>query len=153
VGDWFQVIVDVEVSGDAVEALADDVRSWLIEDSIVVAKRSDCVLSSEYGHAPGLRVGSAVESSGDHFVGLRTNGLEIVTGRTVFDAGQGADGLMCPHCRHLDRFVDADTGAPTPQWARFGSAIDGWWRGADGRFIADLGERLGHRVVYVCGKL
>jgi hypothetical protein len=100
-GDWFQTIVDVQVTPQASEALAADVLGWLISSGVVSAERTDCVLDSDLGYPPGPRSDEAVDASGwsGRWQDGWTNGLDITTGSTVFHSGQGGpEAVTCPHC-------------------------------------------------------
>ncbi|GAA2081629.1 hypothetical protein GCM10009780_19210 [Actinomadura alba] len=90
-GDWFQTIVDVQAASGEAEALAADVRDWLISSGVVSAERTDCVLGSDLGYPPGPRVDEVVDNSGCSlpWQNVSANGLDIITGRTIFHAWQG----------------------------------------------------------------
>lgn len=134
-GDWFQTIVDVEAGAENADRCAARVRDWLTSAGIVLAERTDCVLGAEAGHPPGPAVGQALEdpSSDDGWQGLWTNGLDIIVGRTVFDAGQGdVEAVTCPHCTREIRLVDAHWATIEEAWAPFREVLTAWPEGDDG---------------------
>ncbi|MFI9533028.1 hypothetical protein ACIG56_07275 [Nocardia fusca] len=134
VGDWFQTIVDKDVSAQNAQALAANILDWLISSGVVVAERDDCVLGAESGHRPGPAVGAVVDSAaGDSsFRDLWTNGLAIVTERSVFDAGQGDPiAVSCPRCGTATRLVDDCYELIPEVWELFGSGIHAWAEGQD----------------------
>jgi hypothetical protein len=183
VGDWFQVIADVDATEEEAPRLAADVLSWLVATGIVSAERTDCVLGAPLGNPPGLRYETAVNEPDERLRTLWTNGVEVFAGATVVDAGQGADDdLVCPHCAAESSYED-------PQWQTFQSGIESWHAGGRGDvtcvqcgrtaavgdwskwafgrvgirfwnwpplrddFVAETARRLGHRVRLVDGKL
>src|SRR5262245_22820406 len=98
-GDSFQTIVDRDASLVQAESLAKSIREWLVDEQVVVAELTDCVLGSPGGHAPGPRFDDVlVKPDTSSTRQLCTNGLEIVVGRTVFHAGGIGFGLVCQHC-------------------------------------------------------
>ena len=89
------------------------VVQWLAAKEIIVEQLTDCVLGSSLGFPPGQRYQDALEKSGNYgyFEKLLINGVQIITGRTVFDAGgNGLSAAMCPGC-HVN-IIDSD-------WADF----------------------------------
>ena len=85
-GDWFQSIVDPETTEADAPAAADRVLRWLIDEQIVVGDRTDCTLG-DGGYAPGRAYVKATGSSDPYLLATRTNGLEVVSTRTVFYSG------------------------------------------------------------------
>jgi hypothetical protein len=133
-GDWFQTIGDVEAAPDEVEELAAAVIGWLIEVGVVAAERTDCVLGSDLGYPPGPNYADAVTEPDSSLSRLWTNGLEVLTGRTVFDSGQGdIESAECPYCNTGNRFVDDRWEFDSAAWGPFAAAIDDWYASGDGR--------------------
>lgn len=86
------------MANDAEAALlAERVLRWLIDEQIVVAERTDCIMG-DGGHAPGLRYIKTTESSDLHFLKLRTNGVEIVSTHTIFHNGGLGFEIVCSSC-------------------------------------------------------
>ena len=118
--DSAQIIVDIEVDAERAPALAGMVRAWLVSEEIVEREQSDSVLSSTGGHRPGRCCRTAIKTEDNQFLRLQTNGVEIVVGRRVFDAGGNGIELSCGSCRH-----DFEPGEP---WM---DAVSAWWVGDD----------------------
>ncbi|MFI5541918.1 hypothetical protein ACIA5H_36690 [Nocardia sp. NPDC051900] len=133
-GDWFQTVVDKDVSPQNAKAVAADILDWLISAGVVLAERDDCVLSAESGHRPGPAAETVVDSTGwsSSFHDLAINGLEVVTERSVFDGGQGMPtAVICPRCDATTALVD-DSYQPIHEvWKMF---VD------EGVFVWDAGE-------------
>ncbi|GLX02971.1 hypothetical protein [Microtetraspora sp. NBRC 16547] len=133
-GDWFQTIVDVQASPQEAETLAADVRDWLISSGIVSAERTDCTLGSDLGYPPGPRADEMVDASGWSvpWQDVRINGLDIITCRTAFDAGQGDPiAVTCPHCSVEIELVDEDFELIEEAWEPFSGVVHGWDEGRD----------------------
>ncbi|WP_371778443.1 hypothetical protein [Streptosporangium subroseum] len=129
-GDHFQVIVDVQASQQEADALAADVRGWLISSGVVSAERTDCVPSTDLGYPPGPRADAVVDLSG--WSVPWQDGLDITTGRTVFDAGQGEPmAVTCPYCSVTIDLVDEDFDLSYEAWEPFREVVHGWGEGRD----------------------
>jgi hypothetical protein len=184
-GDYYQTIVDTEATADEAAALAGRVRDWLIAEGVVRAELTDCVLGGDgSGHTPGAGWRRAVvRPNDDRFLKLRTRGLKIVVGRTVFYTNYGPATATCPRCRaseSLDRgssLIEAigdwyETGealAPCaagderirlvdwqidPSWGFGYLGFEFWnWPPLSEAFVARVDGLLGHRTLLVCGKL
>lgn len=178
-GDWFQILADI----DATEAQAPDLAAktvdWLVSAQIIVADRTACILGTDLGHAPGPRFADAVTNPA--FPCVATRGVEIRTGRSVFHGGQsGIDRISCPNCRAVTptaEMIDSvggwfDTGLTEhpcsacgavaelndwrwePRWAFGYFGLRFWnWPELSRRFVDELAARLGHRIVVVADKL
>src|SRR5689334_24880233 len=98
-GDSFHIIVDRDATLDEAEYLANKVHTVLVEHGIADPIASDCVLSAESGYPPGANYGTVVYKPDYDIHGHRPNGLEIVTGKTVFHAGRnGPTSPVCSTC-------------------------------------------------------
>ncbi|MEO0896842.1 MAG: hypothetical protein AAFY71_10615 [Bacteroidota bacterium] len=99
-GDWHQDIVFKDVKEDELEEMAQKIFQYLVGRRIIQDKKLDNVLSDSMGHPPGENWREVVAFPEEkHFLELRTNGLEIRKGRTVFWAdGSGFEKIACPHC-------------------------------------------------------
>lgn len=132
-GDWFQTIGDIEATPDEAEKLAEVVLGWLIEAGIVAAEPTDCVLGSDLGYPPGPNYADAVTEPDRSLTRRWTNGLEVLTGRTIFDFGEGEiEDAKCPHCGVSTRFVDDRWKFDDEAWRPFSLVIDAWHKGGDG---------------------
>ena len=95
IGDCFQVVVDRDAAESEAPDLATAIHRWLIDEGIVLADPSDCVLDSDAGYQPGPHYEKATGMADEHLQTLRTNGLALITNRTVFHSGQGDLELIC----------------------------------------------------------
>lgn len=78
---------------------AREILDWLVSKDIVKPTLSDCILSSNYGHAISDGAQLVTEFPDDLPFDLITNGLEIITERQVFHTGEnGMDECICPNC-------------------------------------------------------
>jgi hypothetical protein len=182
-GDYFQRIVDRDVSPDEAQPLAGRIRDWLVGQEIIVGNLTDCVLGGGgKGYPPGANFERVVDGEENHTRTLRTNGLAIVIGRTLFGPGQGGFELICRQCglrtnggqtwgdavsewykgRGTGRFAcpRCAHAEPVTEWTYdppmgFGNlGFEFWnWPPLKNSFIAELSLRLGHRTVFVSGKL
>jgi hypothetical protein len=69
---------------------------------IIAAELSDCILSDQLGHAPGINYRDALEDQDTYsqVLGIGANGLEIISTRNVFhNAGNGLEEVICPSCQ------------------------------------------------------
>lgn len=133
-GDWFQVIADVGAAPEEAERLAADVRAWLVSSGIVAPGRTGCVYGAGSGHRPGPCAGEVVQDPGwaPSWRDLEVNGLAVVTGRTVFDTGQGDPAAVrCPHCGVWTQLVDEDFELLDGPWELFGPVVHGWGEGRE----------------------
>lgn len=79
---------------------AKEILDWLISKDIVKPTLSDCVLGLEKGYA--VSEGARLVTNHPEYLPfeLITNGLDIITKRCVFDAGEnGLDKIICPDCQ------------------------------------------------------
>jgi len=120
-GDSFEVIVDLDATAADASGLASRALDWLVREGIVRAERTDCVFGEPLGYPPGQQWAKAVTGPGRMPPdGLRmpTDGLSIVTARTVFNGGQGdAQYATCPRCASRTWFY-------TEGWERIEGAAE-----------------------------
>lgn len=182
-GDWFQSIVDPEATEAETPSLADRVLCWLIDEQIVASELTDCVLDESGGYAPGPAYVKATGAPDVHVLKLRTNGLEVVSTRTVFHNGGNGFELECTACKYryepgpggwadavgewYDRAGPGMLACPKCQVARpvtewqhdpplgYGNlGFTFWnWPKLTNDFVLSVGKLLGHRVLHVVGKL
>jgi hypothetical protein len=185
-GDSFQTIVDRDIPAAEAEPVASAVLQWLVERGYVERGQRDCILGKGgMGHPPGPNYRAIVELSKrhrDNTLKLRTNGLSIIRGRTVFDAGQGGLELVCRQCgsriegnnswsKAIREWHEGKGGflfscpecghvEPVSEWRYdppwgFGDlGFQFWnWPPLKESFVNEMSARLGHRTVLVQGKL
>jgi hypothetical protein len=180
-GNGFQILADIDAAPSEATHLAAKTVEWLVLAEIIVPDRTDCVLSADFGYAPGARHADAVANPHLYSPSFGADGVDVRTGRTVFHGGQsGIDRISCPHCATAaswDAVSDTidvwfDTGLGDHQCATCGGAagLNDWrweppwafgyfglqfwnWPELSPSFIAELSGRLGHRVVVVADTL
>jgi hypothetical protein len=195
VGDYFQVIADVDATEAEAPVLAESIVRWLAGKGVILNTATDCVLGAVYGYPPGPRFGAITAHPSTSFLSLRTNGVEVSAGRQVFLNGQGELGaVVCPRCEQTIQLSDPATGQSTGESERFTDALRAWdeggpalvscprcarivgfndwrwvrerpfavgffgvtfwnWPELSARFIEQVADHLGHRVVVTGGKL
>lgn len=127
VGDTFQIIADVEAAEAEAEALAASVVGWLSDAKIIAGRQPGCVLGADAGYPPGPGYGAAVTDVDELLGGLKVNGLEVTTIRSVFFPGQGEVGpVTCPQCGRNVELQDQADGAMTAHWKLFSDAFTKW---------------------------
>ncbi|WP_411079851.1 hypothetical protein [Streptomyces sp. cmx-18-6] len=137
-GDYFQTIVDRDVTEDAAGPLAARVVAWLVAEGVIGADRTEPGFGAGPGYPPGPRIRAVVDSRGwsEPWQG---GALDVVTGRTVFDAGQGADpsSVDCPRCERSTEFHDEDWEEIPGAWEPFSVAIADWGAGGGGQGLVE----------------
>ncbi|MCL2582368.1 MAG: zinc-ribbon domain-containing protein [Streptosporangiales bacterium] len=182
-GNWFQTLVDIEATADEAAVLGKSLIDWLLHTGVIAGEPSnDCVLGGD-GYRPGERYATALaDPSEDWFLGPGVNGVRATTESNVFHAGQLGVHVECPRCQNEVDFEDAivpgiddwlfDGGTGIrpcpgcgtrftlngwnwqPPWAFGYLGLEFWnWPLLSKQFIASVGERLGHRLVVVEGKV
>ncbi|HEX7161662.1 MAG TPA: hypothetical protein VF223_10575 [Trebonia sp.] len=126
-GDTFQIIADVEAAEAEAAALAASIVGWLRDAQIIAGQQPGCVLGADAGYPPGPGYDAAVTDVDELLGGLKVNGLEVTTARSVFFPGQGEVGpVTCPQCgRNVELQSQAD-GTMTAHWKLFSDAITRW---------------------------
>ncbi|WP_301176109.1 hypothetical protein [Actinomadura geliboluensis] len=129
-GDYFQTLADIHAAPEDADRLAADIRDWLIASGVISPDRTDCVLGAPTGHPPGPRVNDVVDGTDDSWRDLWSNGLDIKTGQTVFDAGQGEPwAVTCPHCTTEYTLVSETFELVLEAWEPFRDVVHGWDEG------------------------
>jgi hypothetical protein len=178
-GDYFDIIVDEEATEDEAPVLAASVVEWLISEGIIGSEMTDNVLGSDLGYPPGP---NNEKAGGDKVPHLWTNGMHVITGRTVFHPMQGEVSLICSECGERLQWSDEWSDAVgewydrkgqgllacvrcghtkpitewrhDPPWAFGNLGFQFWnWPPLTESFIELVSQRLGHKVVHVYGKL
>lgn len=131
-GDYFQTVVDRDVTEADAASLAARVVAWLVAEGVIGPDRTEPGFGSGPGHPPGPRMAAVVDSRGwsEPWQG---GAVDVVTGRTVFDAGQGADpsSAECPRCERSTEFHDEDWDEIPGAWDPFAAAIHAWEAGGE----------------------
>lgn len=137
-GDYFERIVDVEVSGEQAGPIADRMVDWMVAEGLITRERSsDGVYSMQVddGYEPGPNWKRAVADSSDP--SWIPGPVAVIVGRDHHVGGQGmseADSATCPRCDTTTVIIDypneleADPGA----WQPFSDGIDTWKETGEG---------------------
>lgn len=179
-GDYFQTLVAPEITTARAQAEGQRMLDWLIGQGIISPHEKDCVLSAPLGHPPGPNYVRATGKSDPHLPSLWTNGLAVISKRTVFHSGwselicsacnarfeppdrwgdavkewfgrSGAGLLACPACGAARPVIDWQH---DPPWAFGDLGFEFWnWPPFTQEFMSEFERQLGSRVVYVYGKL
>ncbi len=98
VSDHYTSIVSENTNPTDCKKLAVKVISFLEEKKIVQKELSNCVLGLN-GHKPAENFASILERQNEGLQDLKTNGVEIITERKVFENGaNGLEQVNCPKC-------------------------------------------------------
>lgn len=108
------------------ETKAEEILEWLISKDIVKPELSDCILSFEKGYAVSDGAKQIVNFPDDLPFDLLSNGLEIITGKEVFHAGEsGMEECICSNCNE---------NIAHEEW----TFIDEWFIGAGDKSVCPL---------------
>ena len=181
-GENYQAIVDRETSEDEAPVLGTLIRDWLVSEGVIERLTRDCVLSTDSGYPPGPNHANVTEEVNPYLMNLRTNGLAIITERRPYYSLTGDElHLICDTCERRfvspDEHGDAieewfsrkgigllpcpscGTAKPISEWRHeppwaFGNlGFEFWnWYPLKSSFIAEVSQRLGHKVLLVGGK-
>lgn len=95
-GDSFQTLVDPVATLDDAAALAERVIADLVEAGFISPETSNCTLGED-GYPPAVAMARHLKNGDDRVLTLRTNGLEVTTGRSVH-LSAFVDSIRCPLC-------------------------------------------------------
>ena len=182
-GDWFQSIVAKESQVEHPEFLASKIHKWLVQEMVIEARSTSCVLSETgLGYPPGQNYEKIVDKSqyAHNPQEELVNGLEIITSRNVFFSGQGEIEIRCPKCRmrcsdnwgeainnwfenigkglivchHCGNSQTIIEWDFVPPWGFSNLGFTFWnWPKLDNSFINDLSQKLGLPIIFIAGKL
>ncbi|MET8980669.1 hypothetical protein ABZX85_34190 [Streptomyces sp. NPDC004539] len=109
-GDWYQVIVDLEAGETEAARLGERAVAWLLEEGVVVADGD--------AYLPGPHWRRAVDDGWDR---EPYDELAVRVGRNVFISGADMPSTaVCPRCARTTALDDA-------LWDRFGDALTAWY--------------------------
>ena len=122
-GDSFQTLIDTRATLDDASVLAQRVVAELVGAGYISSERSNCTGTlGEEGYPPAPGMLRHLKKPDDMAMTLRTNGLEVTTGRSVH-LSAFVDRITCPLCG-----VTASDLARLP-WSE---AIGEWYEGGSG---------------------
>ena len=115
--DTYITIVPINVTSAQVKDLARRTIDWLTEREIISRKPSDCVLGQDTGYPPGPKYKDVIDGDDFDLLGLKTNGVEVITVRQVFhNAENGLEQINCAKCGANN--IDSDWGELLKAWDR-----------------------------------
>ncbi|MFD6272032.1 hypothetical protein [Nocardia asteroides] len=131
VGDYFERIVDVEVTADEAAALAERVVDRLVARGVLVRETSRAGVYSlqvDEGYVAGADWGRVAQDWGADW---QPGPVAVIVGRHPHHPGQGAippSAADCPHCDVTTVIIDyPQQWEPDPAvWQPFSDAIDDW---------------------------
>src|ERR1017187_7158903 len=96
-GDHYSYIVPQKVAKTEAPAIANKFANYLINRNIILADKTDCVLSEKLGYPPSENYGEVFEYPDENIFHLRTNGFGITIGRGPYFSNE-LDEINCPNC-------------------------------------------------------
>ena len=180
--DKYISLVSEKLSSANSKKTAEKIVQFLTEQKIIEKKLTDCVLGSPNGHAPDKNYRNALKSPELELTKLKTNGVQFITEKQVFDnGGNGLEEIKCPNCGEnniendwgdsLDNWysgTDSDKikcqkcGTENsvtefefkPTWAFGNFGITFWnWTNLDPKFVAELEKIIGTELKSVYGRI
>jgi hypothetical protein len=113
--DSYITIVPTSVTRGQVEGLSQLTINWLTEKQFISPNKTNCVLGQEAGYSPGPKYRDIVDGDDFRLLSLKTNGLQVVSKRQVFDNGEnGLEEINCPKCGANN--IDSDWGDVIGAW-------------------------------------
>ncbi|WP_019926849.1 hypothetical protein [Nocardia sp. BMG111209] len=132
-GDYFERIVDLEVTAAEANTLAEHMIDWMVSRRWLLRETSGDSMYSlqvDEGHVPGPDWPQITREWGADWI---PGPVAVIVGRHEHYAGQGAvepSGADCPHCRATTVIIDYPERweADPAVWQPFSDAIDAWKR-------------------------
>ncbi|MEU9545428.1 hypothetical protein [Streptomyces mirabilis] len=137
-GDFFERIVDVEVTGEEAGPLAERMVTWMVTEGLITREvSSDGVysLTVDEGYVPGPNWARAVADSSDP--DWLPGPVAVVVGRDYHVGGQGADDAeyaVCPRCENKAVIINypEEFEADEDVWQPFKDGIAAWKETGEG---------------------
>jgi hypothetical protein len=137
-GDYYERIVDVEVTAEEAGPLAERMVDWMVAEGLITREMSDDGVYSHpvyEGYVPGPRWAQAVDESPDP--DWRPRPVAVIVGRDYYVGGQGADEpswVFCPRCRHKTVIIDypEEFERNDELWQPFQDGIAAWKETGEG---------------------
>jgi len=134
-GDYFERIVDVEVTGQEAGPLADRMVEWMVAEGLITRDMSsDGVYSqnADAGYLPGPVWAKAVADPG-----WQPGPVAVMVGRDYYVGGQGEDEAeyaICPRCQTKTVIIDYPESfeADDEVWQPFEEGIAAWKETGEG---------------------
>ncbi|MGW1157995.1 hypothetical protein ACWD5Q_30965 [Streptomyces sp. NPDC002513] len=137
-GDFFERIVDVEVTGEEAGPLAERMVAWMVAEGLITRElSSDGVYSptADEGYVPGPHWAQTVaDSSGPDWL---PGPVAVIVGRDYHVGGQGVDDAeyaICPRCETKTVIINCpeEFEADEAVWQPFKDGIAAWKETGEG---------------------
>jgi hypothetical protein len=135
-GEYFERIVDVEVTGEEAEPLAKRMVDWMVAEGLITREMSSDVysLTVDDGYKAGPNWRRAVADSSDSWM---PGPVAVIIGRDYHVGGQGqseADSATCPRCDTTTVIINypEEIEADAKAWQPFSDGIDTWKKTGEG---------------------
>ncbi|MFE7778163.1 hypothetical protein ACFU5O_30550 [Streptomyces sp. NPDC057445] len=136
-GDFYERIVDVEVSHEEAGPLAERMVEWMVTEGLITREMSGDAMYSlqvDEGYVPGPNWARAAEEWDDDHIPAP---VAVIVGRDHHVGGQGMDTAeyaLCPRCATRTVFIDyPESFDPDEQvWQPFRGAITDWKETGEG---------------------
>ncbi|WP_227997915.1 hypothetical protein [Nocardia australiensis] len=130
-GDYFERIVDLEVTAADADALAARIVDWMVSRRWLLREMSGEVMYSlqvDEGYVPGPDWAQITQEWGEDWI---PGPVAVIIGRHDHYAGQGGiepASAQCPHCSATTVIIDypLQWEADPAVWQPFSDAIDAW---------------------------
>lgn len=140
-GDFFERIVDVEVTGDEAGPLAERMVGWMVAEGLITREMSSdgmYSLTVDEGYLPGPNWERAVADSSDP--SWIPGPVAVIVGRDYHVGGQGedtADSATCPRCdtRTVVIAYPEELEADEEAWQPFRDGIAAWKETGEGSVV------------------
>ncbi|MFG2075433.1 hypothetical protein [Nonomuraea maritima] len=137
-GDFFERIIDIEVTAEAAGALADQAVDWMVAEGLITRETSSIGMYSlqvDKGYKPGPNWEQACADREDPL--WRPGPVAVIVGRDQHVGGQGsdeADSATCPRCDARTVIINyPEEWEPDEEaWQPFSDAIESWKETGDG---------------------
>lgn len=137
-GDFFERIVDVEVTGEEAGPLAERMVTWMVTEGLITREVSNdgvYSLTVDEGYVPGPNWARAVADSSDP--DWLPGPVAVVVGRDYHVGGQGADDAeyaVCPRCENKTVIINypEEFEADEDVWQPFKDGIADWKETGEG---------------------
>ncbi|MEV5709417.1 hypothetical protein [Actinoallomurus sp. NPDC052274] len=140
-GDFFERIVDVEVTGEEAGSLAKQMVDWMVSEGLIMREMSRegmYSLTVDDGYKPGPNWERAVADSSDS--SWIPGPVAVIVGRDYHVGGQGqseADSATCPRCDTRTVIIDypVELEADQEAWQPFSDGIAAWKETGEGSVL------------------
>jgi hypothetical protein len=130
-GDYFERIVDIEVTIADADAVAARMLDWMVSRRLLSREMSGETMYSlgvDEGYVPGPDWAQVTEKWGDDWI---PGPVAVIVGRDDHHGGQGAiepESAACPHCHAKTVIIDypQQWEADPEIWRPFQTGIDAW---------------------------